>query len=39
MFMKGSYRKAQQLEQVSPDTYSGDNQHIHASSFWSYLKE
>lgn len=24
---------------ISPDTYSGDNQHIHASSFRSYLKE
>lgn len=23
---------------ISPDTYSGDNQHIHASSFRSYLK-
>lgn len=24
---------------TSPDTHSGDNQHIHASSFRSYLKE
>lgn len=24
---------------TSPDTYSGDHQHIHASSFRSYLKE